>query len=114
MTDYVATRWYRPPELLVGHSYGPPIDIWALGCIMAQLSDTQPLFPGNDEIDQLHLIMSSFGSMPDILLKSLEMNPILKDFKIPKRNKTDILFKYKTKLTERGVNLLRKMLETDP
>lgn len=42
------------------------------------------------------------------------MNPILKDFKIPKRNKTDILFKYKTKLTERGVNLLRKMLETDP
>lgn len=35
MTDYVATRWYRPPELLVGAEYGPAIDIWAVGCIMA-------------------------------------------------------------------------------
>lgn len=35
MTDYVATRWYRPPELLVGARYGAPIDIWAVGCIMA-------------------------------------------------------------------------------
>ena len=42
------------------------------------------------------------------------MNPILKDFTIPRKNKTDILFKYKTKLSERGVNLLRKMLEIDP
>ncbi len=46
MTDYVATRWYRPPELLVGGLYGPEIDVWAVGCIMAELSDTQPLFPG--------------------------------------------------------------------
>lgn len=35
MTDYVATRWYRPPELLIGAPYGTPIDIWAVGCIMA-------------------------------------------------------------------------------
>lgn len=48
MTDYVATRWYRPPELLVGGPYGSAIDIWAVGCIMAQLSDTQPLFPGQN------------------------------------------------------------------
>ena len=58
--------------------------------------------------------MSNFGSLPNVLLKSLEMNPILKDFTIPRKNKTDILFKYKTKLSERGVNLLRKMLEIDP
>lgn len=48
MTDYVATRWYRPPELLVGAKYGPAIDIWAVGCIMAELTDTNPLFPGAD------------------------------------------------------------------
>lgn len=47
-TDYVATRWYRPPELLVGAHYGTPIDIWAVGCILAELTDGQPLFPGND------------------------------------------------------------------
>lgn len=35
MTDYVATRWYRPPELLIGTPYDKSIDIWAVGCIMA-------------------------------------------------------------------------------
>jgi cyclin-dependent kinase-like len=34
LTDYVATRWYRPPELLVGASYGKEIDLWAVGCIL--------------------------------------------------------------------------------
>lgn len=110
MTDYVATRWYRPPELLVGHSYGPPIDLWALGCIMAELADTQPLFPGNDEIDQLYLVLSNFGSLPSSLNSSLLNNPFLKNFNIPKKSKSDILQKYRSKLNERGVNLLRKLL----
>jgi cyclin-dependent kinase-like len=40
MTDYVATRWYRSPELLLGYSqYGPEVDLWAIGCIMGELSD---------------------------------------------------------------------------
>lgn len=46
LTDYVATRWYRPPELLVGEDYGKPVDVWAAGCIMAEMVDGQPLFPG--------------------------------------------------------------------
>ena len=61
MTDYVATRWYRPPELLVGGPYGSAIDIWAVGCIMAELSDTQPLFPGENQIDQLIQIVLCLG-----------------------------------------------------
>lgn len=40
MTDYVATRWYRSPELLLGYSdYGQEVDMWAIGCIMGELSD---------------------------------------------------------------------------
>ena len=39
MTDYVATRWYRAPELLLGDEYGKGVDIWAIGCIMAELTD---------------------------------------------------------------------------
>ena len=40
MTDYVATRWYRSPELLLGYTdYGPEVDMWAIGCIMGELSD---------------------------------------------------------------------------
>lgn len=110
MTDYVATRWYRPPELLVGHSYGPPIDIWALGCIMAELSDTQPLFPGSNEVDQLQLIISSLGLLTPSLNKSMIQNPLLKHFSFPELSKKDIFAKYRTKLTSQGVNLLKKFL----
>jgi serine/threonine protein kinase len=39
MTDYVATRWYRAPELLVGDThYGPQVDVWAVGCVLAELA----------------------------------------------------------------------------
>lgn len=47
MTDYVATRWYRSPEILLGYClYGKETDIWAIGCLMAELCDGKPLFPG--------------------------------------------------------------------
>lgn len=39
MTDYVATRWYRAPELLINEEYGKPVDMWAIGCIMGELTD---------------------------------------------------------------------------
>lgn len=43
----MSTRWYRSPELLLGSSYyGKEVDVWAIGCIMAELMDGQPLFPG--------------------------------------------------------------------
>ena len=51
MTDYVATRWYRSPELLLsGGIYGPEVDYWAIGCIMGELADGNPMFPGEDEV----------------------------------------------------------------
>jgi cyclin-dependent kinase-like len=53
MTDYVATRWYRSPELLLSDRYSREVDIWAIGCIMGELTDGEPLFPGESEIDQL-------------------------------------------------------------
>lgn len=56
LTDYVATRWYRSPELLLGANYGQPVDIWAIGCIMGEITDGDPLFPGDSEIDQLYQI----------------------------------------------------------
>ncbi|XP_014368582.2 serine/threonine-protein kinase ICK [Papilio machaon] len=62
-TDYVSTRWYRAPEVLLRDThYGPPIDLWALGCIAAELYTCRPLFPGNSEIDQLYKICGVLGS----------------------------------------------------
>lgn len=83
MTDYVATRWYRPPELLVGAKYGTPIDIWAVGCIMAELTNTQPLFPGTDEIDQLFQIQAMLGELPDYLKALFQVNPSFKGISFP-------------------------------
>ncbi|XP_065084257.1 probable serine/threonine-protein kinase DDB_G0268078 [Ochlerotatus camptorhynchus] len=64
-TDYVSTRWYRAPEVLL-HStrYGSAIDLWAVGCIMAELYTFRPLFPGSSEVDQLFKICSVLGT-PD-------------------------------------------------
>ena len=61
----MATRWYRAPELLLSNSYGKEVDIWAIGklllliwtgCILGELTDGEPLFPGESEIDQLFCI----------------------------------------------------------
>lgn len=116
LTDYVATRWYRPPELLVGIDYGSPIDIWAVGCILAELADGQPLFPGSDEIDQLYQITEGLGSLPQILQKNLKNNPNWKNIILPEKdtNVPSILDKYKRKLTESGVNLLKQLLQLEP
>jgi len=53
-TDYVSTRWYRAPELLVGDAaYDESVDIWAVGCILAELFNGQPLFPGESDLHTL-------------------------------------------------------------
>ena len=49
MTDYVATRWYRAPEVLLSFKkYGPSVDVWSIGCILAELLGRRPLLPGKD------------------------------------------------------------------
>ncbi|CAK1587209.1 unnamed protein product [Parnassius mnemosyne] len=63
-TEYVATRWYRAPELLVAeHRYGPEVDIWAMGCLFAEMLTGDPLFPGDSDIDQLALIIKIVGKL---------------------------------------------------
>ncbi|RUS72648.1 hypothetical protein EGW08_019586, partial [Elysia chlorotica] len=62
-TDYVSTRWYRAPEVLLrSTNYSSPIDIWAVGCIMAELYTLRPLFPGSSEIDEIFKICSVLGT----------------------------------------------------
>jgi male germ cell-associated kinase len=62
-TDYVSTRWYRAPEILLrGTNYNSPVDIFALGCIMAELYMLRPLAPGSNENDQLLKLCSVIGT----------------------------------------------------
>ncbi|KAF0682558.1 Aste57867_25356 [Aphanomyces stellatus] len=62
-TDYVSTRWYRAPEVLLrSTTYNSPIDAWAMGCIMAEMFTLRPLFPGSSEGDQIYKICSVLGN----------------------------------------------------
>ncbi|KAJ5888149.1 hypothetical protein N7495_008190, partial [Penicillium taxi] len=58
---YIQSRFYRSPEVILGMSYGMPIDMWSLGCIMAELFTGYPIFPGENEQEQLACIMEVFG-----------------------------------------------------
>ncbi|XP_051909957.1 serine/threonine-protein kinase MAK isoform X3 [Hippocampus zosterae] len=63
-TDYVSTRWYRAPEVLLRSStYSSPVDLWAVGCIMAELYTLRPLFPGNSEVDEIFKICQVLGTV---------------------------------------------------
>jgi len=63
LTNRVITLWYRPPELLLGSiQYGPSVDIWSAGCILAELLHGKPILPGKSEIDQLELIFKLCGT----------------------------------------------------
>ncbi|TNN56163.1 Serine/threonine-protein kinase ICK [Liparis tanakae] len=62
-TDYVSTRWYRAPEVLLrSTSYSSPIDQWAVGCIMAELYTLRPLFPGSSEVDTIFKVCQVLGT----------------------------------------------------
>ncbi|GKT33395.1 Extracellular signal-regulated kinase 2, partial [Aduncisulcus paluster] len=66
MTDYIATRWFRSPELLLGDkNYDAAIDIWSLGCIIAEMFLQKPLFPGHSTLNQLALILKVIGHPTD-------------------------------------------------
>ncbi|KAF7271605.1 hypothetical protein GWI33_015539, partial [Rhynchophorus ferrugineus] len=82
-TEYVATRWYRAPELLVGEPvYGAPVDIWAIGCLFAEMMTGDPLFPGESDIDQLYLIVKMLGKPclrhQHLMSKNTQLRPIMK------------------------------------
>lgn len=115
MTDYVATRWYRPPEvLLVYKRYTKAMDMWSIGCILGELLLRKPLLPGKDPEGQLELILSLTGtpSAEDIRAIPNARSRALME-RIPRRAPKD----FRTII--KGVNplaldLLKKMLEFNP
>jgi len=72
LTEYVVTRWYRAPELLVeNQTYSTAIDVWACGCILAEMLGRKALFPGRDYLHQLRLIIEVLGTPSDEDLKCI-------------------------------------------
>ena len=116
MTDYVATRWYRAPELLLSSGiYGPEVDYWAIGCIMGELADGNPLFPGENEIDQLDCIIKVLGNLPEDLINMFYENPIYNGKELLFVSKCeDLENRYLGKLDKIDIDFMKKLLELDP
>eukprot|EP01084_Bolivina_argentea_P144242 253139_1 len=113
-TDYVSTRWYRAPEVLLrANKYSAPIDLWAMGAIMSELYTLRPLFPGQSESDQLYKICSILGP-PTIktwkygIKLSQNMN-----FKFPPFAPTNMQTLIPN-ISKNGIDLLSKLLLYDP
>ncbi|KAI2805966.1 Mitogen-activated protein kinase 14 [Blomia tropicalis] len=114
MTGYVATRWYRAPEVMLNWMhYNNTMDIWSVGCIMAEMLTGRPLFPGTDHIDQLLKIMRLCGTPDDEFMNritSQEARNYIRTVQLMEKKN----FKHEFKnANEHAVDLLEKMLELD-
>ena len=87
VTEYVATRWYRAPEMiLAGQKYGKPIDMWSVGCILYEMLAGAPLLPGKSTKDMIRMMFSVTG-FPD----RKEYNEVKKECKIQQIDYDDLL-----------------------
>lgn len=114
--SYICSRYYRAPELIFGiTNYTTQIDIWSVGCVMAELIIGQPLFPGDNGIDQLVEIIKILGTPSKQEIKS--MNPEYMEQKFPQIRPiplSKVLSKSKTQVDELTVQVLYKMLNYSP
>ncbi|KAL8505678.1 hypothetical protein ACS0TY_016782 [Phlomoides rotata] len=115
-TDYVATRWYRAPELCGSFSskYTPAIDIWSIGCIFAEVLAGRPLFPGKSVVHQLDLITDILGT-PSIDTISGVRNEKARKYLMDMRKKRTVPFAEKFPNADpSALKLLQRLLAFDP
>lgn len=114
-SDYVATRWYRAPELLVGDTqYGKGVDVWALGCILVEVQTGVPAFPGQDDLDQLWLIMKALGSLCDKHVRMVEFRSSLNKVRIPRSDEVMPLRHRFPQLGAHALSFLEECFRPDP
>lgn len=114
-TDYVATRWYRSPELLVGDTqYGRGVDVWAIGCMLAEIHTGLPLFPGESDIDQLFHILRCQGNLTDHLSECLRKNPLFEGVEIPHIREPETLKRRFPRFDPDMIQFMQACLGNDP
>ncbi|XP_041079199.1 cyclin-dependent kinase-like 2 isoform X2 [Polyodon spathula] len=112
-TDYVATRWYRAPELLVGDTkYGKAVDVWAVGCLIVEMLTGEPLFPGDSDIDQVYHVMRCFGNLTPRHQELFYKNPTFAGVRLPEIKEMEPLERHFPK--QSSVVLDLKCLQIDP
>ncbi|KAH9554526.1 hypothetical protein CY35_08G068100 [Sphagnum magellanicum] len=120
-THMVVTLWYRAPELLLGaKEYSTAIDMWSLGCIMAEFLAKEPLFNGKSEIDQIDKIFKTLGTpsekiWPDsVKLPGFKCNFVRQPYNRLREKFPPTAFAGRPTLSESGFDLLNRLLTYDP
>ncbi|XP_067135261.1 mitogen-activated protein kinase 1-like isoform X2 [Centruroides vittatus] len=115
LTEYVATRWYRAPEIMLNSKgYTKSIDIWSVGCILAEMISNRPIFPGKHYLDQLNRILAILGSPTSEDLQCI-INEKARIYlqSLPKKSKV-LWTKLYPNGDEKALDLLDKMLTFNP
>ena len=114
ITDYVCTRWYRAPEcVLRGDYYDEKVDIWAIGCIFAELYKLEAIFQGENGFDQIQQILKILGTPTKSKWPWGYYQAEMLGFKLPVYYKKDFKKLLKS-ISNEGVNLLNEILQFDP
>ncbi|KAM1417979.1 hypothetical protein PS1_021683 [Malus domestica] len=120
-THLVVTLWYRAPELLLGaKEYSTAIDMWSLGCIMAELLSKEPLFNGKTEFDQLDKIFKILGTPNETIwpgyskLPGVKVNFVKHPYNLLRKKFPATAFTGSPVLSDAGFNLLNRLLTYDP
>lgn len=115
ITNYVATRWYRAPELMLcRRSYGKAVDLWAVGCVFGEFYGRKPLFVGNDQIHQITEIVKVLGTPSEDVIMKLGSRMAWEFFSAPSKRYPRIawkkMFPY---ISEEASELLSGLLNWD-
>lgn len=116
MTEYVVTRWYRSPELLLScHGYDSKVDMWSVGCIFGEILGRKPLFPGKDFLHTMNLIFRVIGSPSYSDIYNLQLSDSARQFltTVPQQQPVGLenLF---PEADPTGIDLLDKLLQFNP
>ncbi|XP_012663582.1 cyclin-dependent kinase-like 3 isoform X2 [Otolemur garnettii] len=114
-TDYVATRWYRAPELVLKDtSYGKPVDIWALGCMIIEMATGNPYLPSSSDLDLLHKIVLKVGNLTPHLQNIFSTSPIFAGVVLPQVQHLKNARKKYPKLNGLLADIVHACLQIDP
>ncbi|XP_051834155.1 cyclin-dependent kinase-like 3 isoform X2 [Antechinus flavipes] len=114
-TDYVATRWYRAPELVLKDTtYGKPVDIWALGCMIVEMATGNPYLPSSSDLDLLHKIVIKVGNLTPHLQSVFSRSPIFVGVVLPQVQHPKNARKKYPKLNGLLADIVHACLQIDP